>query len=471
MITAATQPADSADVTAVETAGRCPLLLLLASAAAWLVVSGILGLLASLQLHAPSFLAGCSFFTFGHMQAMAETAFTYGWIGNAAFAVVLWMLGRLSGEPLRAPNWVIAGTSFWNLGTFFALIGIGIGGGTAVPGLQIPGALQPIMLAAYAAIAVSGVLAWSGRRRDRMFAAQYYAVAALFLFPWLFSAAQVALIWSPVRGVAQAITAGWYAQCLWSLWIAPVILAAAYYVVPRVTGKVLPAYDNALLGFWLLVFIGGFTGGRHLVGGPVPAWVSSLAIVSAFLLLVHYFIIFLNLRPAWGGGGVALRFIGVGLLAYLLTGLVDAVTSVRGVAVATEWTLLDAAQAQLAVYGAATFILLGAIYFAVPRILGRAWASSGCVTGHWVLSLVGLLISVVALAGGGWTQSKELADAHVAFADITAHLSPWLLVAAAGQAVLLLGNLLFALNLVKTAVPVLSENATAFIRAQQEVVS
>ena len=94
---------------------------------------------------------------------------------------------------------------------------------------------------------------------------------------------------------------------------------------------------------------------------------ADLAIVAAFLLLVHYIIIFLNLRPALGGGGVALRFIGVGLLAYLLTGLVDAVTSIRGVAVATEFTLLDAAQAQIAAYGAATFILLGALYFAVPH--------------------------------------------------------------------------------------------------------
>ena len=28
---------------------------------------------------------------------------------------------------------------------------------------------------------------------------------------------------------------GWFAQSLWTLWMAPLALAGAYYVVPRVT--------------------------------------------------------------------------------------------------------------------------------------------------------------------------------------------------------------------------------------------
>ena len=261
-----------------------------------------------------------------------------------------------------------------------------------------------------------------------------------------------------MRGVVQAITGGWYAQCLWTLWVAPLALGAAYYVVPRVTGKVLPAYENALLGFWLLIFIAGFTGGRHLVGGPVPAWIQR-GHRHSFVLLVHYIVVFLNLRPACTAVGGA-RFIGVGLLAYVLGGLLDAATSIRGVAVVTEWTLLDAAQSQLALYGAATFILIGALYFAVPRILGRPWASAGLVTGHWALSLIGFLVTLIALVAGGMAQSKDLADAHLAFADVTAHLSSWLLVASIGEAALLLGNLLFALNLVKRTRPCIGENAT-----------
>jgi cbb3-type cytochrome oxidase subunit 1 len=44
---------------------------------------------------------------------------------------------------------------------------------------------------------------------------------------------------SPVRGVMQPIVAAWYAQSAWTLWLAPLALSVAYYVVPKVTGKVL----------------------------------------------------------------------------------------------------------------------------------------------------------------------------------------------------------------------------------------
>jgi len=457
MITASTQPAESAEVTVVETAGRNPLVLLIVSGVAWLVVSGILAVVSAIQLAHPTVLADCSLFTYGHTTAMAESAFIYGWVGNTGLALALWMLGRLSGEPLRASNWVLAGTSFWNLGLLLGLIGIAATGATAVPFLELPRMIQPIMLVAYAAIAVAGVLAWTGRRRDAMFASQWYAVAALFLFPWIFSAAQIMLFWFPVRGTVQAIVGGWYAQSLWTLWMAPLALSAAYYVIPKITGKVLPAYGTAVTGFWTLLFIGGFTGGRHLIGGPVPAWISSLAIVTAFVLLVHYVIVWLNLRPAFTGGGTALKFIALGLFAYLLSGLFDAITALRGVAELTQYTLIDQAQVELGIVAGISLLLTGALYFAVPRLLNRPWASGALVNGHLALTVIGLAIVLASLVIGGWAQAHDLADPKVGFAAISEHLAPWLTGVVAGQVVLLLGNLLLAFNLAGTVAATVCE--------------
>src|SRR2546421_701965 len=81
----------------------------------------------------------------------------------------------------------------------------------------------------------------------------------------------------------QAIASAWYAQAAWSLWLAPLALAGAYYIVPKVAGRVLPTYESAPLGFWTLIFVGAWTGGRSLIGGPVPAWIPTMAIVSGML--------------------------------------------------------------------------------------------------------------------------------------------------------------------------------------------
>jgi cytochrome c oxidase cbb3-type subunit 1 len=438
-----------------DASSKIPLLFLLVSGLVWLVISGVLSLVASVQLHTPGFLSGCAFLTYGRMTVYAETAFVYGWIANTGLALALWVLGRLAGEPIRAQNWVIGGTMFWNLAVTGALVGVAAGDATGFAFLGLPKYVQLMMLFSYGAIAVSGLLAWSGRLRQVSYASHWYAAAALFLFPWLLSIAHVMLFAVPARGVVQAIIAGWFAQSAWTLWMAPLALSVAYYVVPKVTGKTLPSYEFASLGFWCLMFVGGLTGGRHLLGGPVPAWIPSVAVVSCALLFFHTFVVTLNLRGAFTGNGIALKFIAFGLAAYLVGAVGDALTSFRDVAVHTQFTYFDEAQKQLALYGAASTILFGGVYYALPRITGKAWLSGALVRAHLFLSVAGILLLVASLTIAAVTQSQGLLEASVPFADIVKNTHPWLQGATVAQAVLLLGNLLFLVNFYGTSCMIL----------------
>ena len=135
----------------------------------------------------------------------------------------------------------------------------------------------------------------------------------------------------------------------------------------------------------------------------------------------------------------------------MLGGFVDALTAMRGVAVITQFTAFDQAQLQLAIYGGVSMMLFGTLYFAVPRLTGRAWASRSLVQGHLTLTVLGVVLLVVGLAVAGWIQGTDLGNANVSFPDIAAHTSPWLLVATVAQVLLLSGNLLLAVNFFKTA--------------------
>lgn len=453
------------EYTPTEAASSWPLLFLLFSGLTWLILAGILAVVAAVQLHSPTVLAGCSFLTYGHTVVLAETAFVYGWLANAGLGLALWILGRLAGEPLRAQNWVLGGTAFWNLGVTGALVGVACGDATGYEFLGLPAYVQLILFASYAAIAVSGLLGWSGRLRQVSYASHWYGAAALFLFPWLLSIAHVMLFASPVRGVLQPIIADWYGQSAWTLWLAPLFLTVAYYVVPKVTGKALPSYEFAALGFWTLIFVGGLTGGRHLIGGPVPAWIPSLAVVTCGLLLFHTCIVLLNLRGAFSGKGVALKFIAFGLLAYLVGAVADAATSLHGIALHTQFTYFEQAQKQLALYGAASTVLFGGIYFALPRITGKAWFSGALVRAHLGLSVIGILLLVACLVLASVTQSQDLLDPKVAFASITDHMRPWQTGVALAQLVLLLGNVIFLANFYLTACRILKVSAPAWFTA------
>ena len=443
--------AGSAEVTVVDTHARTPLLLLIGSGILWLVVSGVFAVIASIQLHSPAFLSDCAWFTHGRMQALRETSFVYGWAANAGLAIALWVLGRLGGYPLRGLNWTVVGTLFWNVGVTVGLIGIAAGDMTSFQFLEMPRYVQPLMLFAYASIAISGVLAWTGRRTDGTYASQWYAVAALFLFPWLFSAAQATLLWNPLRGTLQAVVAGWYAQGVWSLWLAPLALAGAYYIVPKVSGRALPSYDFAPLGFWVLIFVGSWTGGRQLVGGPVPAWIPTIAVVACSLLAFHYLILFLNLRVAIGTGGTAVGFIKFGLLAYLIGGVLDAIFSFRGIAVETQFTFVPVAVEQLALYGGISMMFFGAIYYLLPRLTGAPWASGALVVGHRVAVTAGVLLLVVTLAVAGNTQGSELLNATTSFEHIFEGVRLSLLVSTGAQVLLLAANLMLLVNFLRSA--------------------
>ncbi len=442
--------ANAAEVTAIDTQARGPLLLLLGSGLLWLFIAGVLALLAAIQLHSPQFLSDCFLFSPGRAQAMRETAFVYGWLANAGLGLGLWLLGRLGGNPLRGLNWVVVGTLFWNLGVMLGLVGIATGDMTSFALLQMPRYVQPLLVFAYACIGMSGVLAWSGRQADGMFASQWYAVAALFLFPWLLIAAQAVLLWWPARGVVQPIAAAWYAQGVWSLWLAPLALAVAFYILPKVSGRMLPAYEWAPLAFWTLIVIGAWTGGRHLVNGPVPAWIGTIAVVAGVLLLFHYLVIALNFSIAFGAGGTAARFIRFGFVAYVLFGVLEFLSSFRGVAAYAQFTLLDTALEQLGLYGALSMIFLGGIYYAVPRLTGRAWASAALVNGHRFLVIAGIVVAIVALDVAGNAQAAGLHDAKASFADILGRMRTPLLAHTAAQFILLAASLLILVNFLRS---------------------
>ncbi len=451
----------AADVTAIDVAARGPLLLLLGSGIAWLVISGVFALITSIQLHSPHFLSQYSFLTYGRVEAMRETAFIYGWAANAGLAIALWILGRLGGNPLRAINWVFAGATFWNTGVTAGLIGIAVGDLTTFSLFELPRYVQPVMVIAYGAIAVSGILAWTGRRTERTFAAQWYAVAALFLFPWLSSIAQYVLLWAPMRGVAQAVGAGWYAQGVWTLWLAPLALAGAYYVIPKTSGRVIPNYDSAPLGFWALIFVGAWTGGRHLIGGPVPAWIVTLAVVASVVLLVHYLIVGFNLRIVFGTRGTGAAMIRFGFVAYLLAGLLDAITSFRSVAVQTQFTFFDVGLQQLGFYAGLSMMFFGTMYYMVPRLTGHAWASLGLTVGHRILVTIGVLLLVVTLVVAGLTQGADLLNPKTPFADIVDHVKLPLLILSGAQLVLLGANVLLLVNFLQTITATVVADVTA----------
>ncbi len=447
----------------IDASAKWPVLVFFGSALLWLLLGGALGLAANIQLHTPSFLADCAWFTHGRLAPAAQNALVYGWGMNAAFAFGLWLMARLSATTLRHGGWLFVAAKFWNLGVTLGIGGILAGYSTSFELLEMPRYVTLILLVAYAIIGVWVVTTFSIRNTENVYASQWYLFGAAFWFPWLYTIAQVMLFKAPVRGVLQPIVNAWYVHGLHGLWFVPVALAAIYYFLPKLLGKPISHYYLAPLAFWWLVAATALAGGSRLIGAPVPVWISSLGIVANMMLVLPVIIIGLNFlgtlsgRLGAIGGSLTLRFIALSIAGFLLSSGLGLAFSLRSFAEVAQFTLLAGLRDWLAFYVCFSTAMFGAAYFFLPRLTGKEWRSTALVKAHFGATALGVVLLTAGLAAAGWQQGQMLNDAAVPFGDITKALAGWHTFHSVGLGVLLVGHVAFLINFVWIACPINSQ--------------
>lgn len=448
----------------IDASAKWPVLAFFGSALFWLLAGGVLQLIASIQLHSPSFLADCAWFTHGRVSAAGTNAFIYGWGMNAGFAFALWLMARLSAATLRSGGWLLVAAKFWNVGVFLGIAGIMTGASTSFDLLEMPRFVSLLLLGSYLLIGIWVVTTFSVRNTENVYVSQWYLLGAVFWFPWLYLASQRLLVETPVHGTVQAIANAWYVHGLNNLWFLPLALAAAYYFLPKILGKSIYDYYVAIIGFWWLSVTLAFAGGARLIGGPVPAWVGTLGTASNMLALIGVLIVCVNLFGTLAGRvgdvkkSVTLKFVVLGILGFVVAIVLDFLLSLRDVAATAQFTFIPEVRDWVVVYACFSTAMFGAAYFFLPRVTGKAWRSPALVTAHAYATLLGVVVLVVGLTYAGWQQGVMLNDASVPFANITKAMQPWFAFRTVVLMLLTLGHLAFAINFVWIACPFSSQS-------------
>ena len=145
----------------------------------------------------------------------------------------------------------------------------------------------------------------------------------------------------------------------------------------------------------------------------------------------------------WGGPYCFIRF---GLGSFLLSSLMLIAMACPKISLVTQFTWFGPAQTQLQLYGFFTMTMFGAIYHLLPRVVGFDWPFPKLARLQFWLSMFGVLLFVIPLAIGGVVQGMKL-HRGVAFLDATQAMLPFLRASTTGLLFIVLGNLLFALNI------------------------
>jgi cytochrome c oxidase cbb3-type subunit 1 len=435
----------------IDASCRVPLLVLFGGAALWLVVGSLLALAASLTFHMPDKFGDCPWGTYGHLQPAADDALLYGFCIPAGLGVALWIFARLGQTPLRGALVPVIAAHLWHVGVFVGLVGIFVGDSTGFQWLEFPRGGSALLFFAYLLIGMWALMNFSGRRDGGMFPSHWFLVAALFLFPWIYSTANILIVGWPVRGVVQAVIAWWFGNNLVFVWTSLVGLGTAFYFLPKFSGRPLQTYFYALFAFWTLLFFGSLRGVPS--GAPVPAWLPTLSSLNSLMLIVPVLAVaVIGWKTVVGAAGQECKggsfcMIQFGFVAFVLSALLLIAQSCPVIGRLTQFTWFGVAQTQLQLYGFFAITMFGAIYHILPRAVGIEFAFPKLIrVQHW-LAILGIFILVTSLAVGGVEQGMKLNDPAVAFTDSTKAMLMFLRVSTMGLLFILLANLLFALNI------------------------
>ena len=443
-------PPDEISPTEIDRSCCVPLLALLGGAALWLVVGSAFALLASIKFHAPNFLADCAWLTYGRLQPAADNALLYGFCLPAGLGVTLWLLARIGQTPLRGAIIPVFAANLWHLGVLVGLFGILIGDNTGFHWLEfLRGGSVPIFFA-YLLLALWAMMIFAGRRERVLYPSQWFLIAALFWFPWIYSTANLFLVAWPVRGVTQAVIGWWLADNLLVVWTGLVGLGAAFYFLPKLTGRPLQTHYLALFAFWTFILFATWCGMPS--GAPVPAWIPTLSAAATALLIVPLLVVeIVGWRTVWGSvkskwDNGPFCFIGSGVDFFFLSGLMLMAMACPKINPVTQFTWFGPAETQLRLYGFFAMTMFGAVYYILPRVVGIEFPFAKLARVHYWASLLGILLLVVPLAIGGVIQGVKLQNSNVAFADTTKAMLPYLRVSTTGLLLMFFGNLLFFVN-------------------------
>lgn len=433
---------------------RHPVMFFLTSGAAWLAVSIILGVISSAKVHAPGFLDSVSWLTYGRTYAAHLNIFIYGWAFQAAFAIIIWLMSRLSRQECKHVGAILTAGHVWNFGVTVGVLGILAGNGTGMPWMEFPAFTWPVLLISYFAILSWSFVQFRVRPEGHVYISQWYILAAMIWFPWVFITANVLLHWFPGHPVMAAGINAWYKSSLIFLFFTPVALGTAFYLAPKITGRPIHSYSLAKLGFWSLAIIMPWAGMQKLAGAPIPHFLTVFGAAATVLFFIPAFTAAINiLRTTLPEGekvvhSPALRFTTVGIVGLLLTAVASVFLNLPGSSLKlTQFSLSGYGFEILALYGFFSFVMFGAIYFIVPRVTRREWLSRRLIKFHFFVSIYGAICVCLVAIFGGLMQGMAQEDWQQPWANAVVQARPYAWFNTFSWSFILISNFFFFIHL------------------------
>jgi cytochrome c oxidase cbb3-type subunit 1 len=441
----------------------------------WGIAGFLVGVVIAFQLAFPNLLyfEEWGWTNFGRLRPLHTSAVIFAFGGNVLIATSFYVVQRTCRARLAGGMW--PWFVFWGYQFFILMAGTGyLLGVTAGREYAEPPWYTDLWLTLVWVVYLLVFLGTIWKRQEKhIYVANWFYLAFIVTVAMLHIVNNIAIPVNPAgwfsyslfSGVQDALTQWWYGHNAVGFFLTAGFLGIMYYFIPKQADRPVYSYRLSIIHFWALIFLYIWAGPHHLHYTALPQWAQTLGATFSIMLWM----------PSWGGmiNGLmtlsgawdklrtdpVLRMLVVSVAFYGMSTFEGPVMSIRAVnslSHYTDWTIGHVHSGALGWVG---FVSFGALYCLVPWLWKRQRLFSyALVEWHFWLSTIGIVLYITSMWVAGvmqglmWRAYNEFGFLEYSFVETVEAMHPYYIIRAVGGTLFLLGALIMAYNLWRTAV-------------------
>ena len=427
------------------------------AAALWFPIFTLFGFILAIKFFEPGFLGNAAWDSFGRVRPAHVNGVLFGFVSSGLIAAMLYILPRLCAIPLRKAALAKWAAVLWNLNIIGGIIWILLGGSQGREYAELPWINDIFVMAlllTFTYIVFDNLL---HRREKKAYVSLWYYAATFLIFPIVYFIGNV--MWrvpvGALNGTIDAIFNWYYGHNVLGFWFTTMGVPAMYYFIPRLIRRPLYSHLLSLITFFTLAFFYTGVGAHHLLQAPLPPWLKTVAVIMSILMSVPIiaFItnILLTLRGSWNKvfSNIPLAFLVFATLSYVIASFQGSFQGLPSTNAFLHFSQWPVGHAHLALLGSFGFLAVGAAYWMLPKITGRAIYSYRVMVFNFWLAIIGFLFFFIAMTGTGLQQNSNWYT-HINVVETLPTLKIWFVVRAMSGGLVVLSAFVFSYNIFMT---------------------
>jgi cbb3-type cytochrome c oxidase subunit I len=431
----------------------------LVSAAVWLVIGTVFGLILTIEFLFPDFAKGIPWLVFGRLRQAHTNTVLFAWLSGAMMGCWL-IVPRLTGRKIYSELLGHFSSLAWNVALLYGIVAILNGHTQSREYAELIWVVDIAVMVVLITNAFNVLMTIHHRVEPKLYVSLWYIIATVVLFPILYFIGNV--MWAPqtgaITGINDTIINWFYGHNVLGLWFTTGLLAVIYYIVPKETGTPLYSMWLSLIAFWGILFFYTGVGAHHLLWAPIPYWLKTVAVAESFGMVIpvlaFMFNILLTMRGNWSHvrSSVPLLYALTGWASYIIVSFQGSDQALRGVNELTHFTGYVPGHAMLALmfFGASTCI--AGAYYILPRVFGCALYSRRLARAQYALYAIGFAVFFVGFVVGGLVQGASWVHMGLPIWTVLPGLRPFLALRIMGGALIVTSFVMFAYNVFATII-------------------